>query len=173
MLFALSGTPGTGKSTVTPFLERNGYVVIDLDEFAAQVGAIRGKDPRTKSREVDVEVLRSAKGTLPDGALLRSHYAHLLGTDVAIILRCHPRVLELRLRKRGWAARKVKENVQAETLDVITVEAFENSRIVYEVETTQDPPEVTARNLLQILRGNGKRFLAGKIDYSEEVLAWY
>jgi broad-specificity NMP kinase len=32
-------------------------------------------------------------------------------------LRCHPGVLESRLRKKGWSGNKVRENVLAEMLD--------------------------------------------------------
>jgi adenylate kinase len=34
-----------------------------------------------------------------------------------IVLRCHPRILEARLRRKGWGALKIRENVLAEVLD--------------------------------------------------------
>ncbi|MBI5332843.1 MAG: adenylate kinase family protein [Candidatus Aenigmarchaeota archaeon] len=42
-----------------------------------------------------------------------------------IILRCDPFVLEKRLKKRGWTARKIKENILAEMLDIIPAELAE------------------------------------------------
>jgi adenylate kinase len=34
-----------------------------------------------------------------------------------IVLRCHPNILEARLRRKGWRAFKIRENVLAEILD--------------------------------------------------------
>ena len=44
--------------------------------------------------------------------------------------------LEMRLKSRGYSEEKIKENIEAEALDVILVEAFEWCKKVFEVNTT-------------------------------------
>jgi adenylate kinase len=47
-------------------------------------------------------------------------------TKRVFVLRCNPKVLERRLRGRGWEARKVRENVMAEILDSCLIAAQNN-----------------------------------------------
>ena len=56
-----------------------------------------------------------------------------------IVLRCHPRVLEKRLRRRGWKDVKVRENVLAEILDCCYILASEyyGSGKVLQVDTSR------------------------------------
>jgi adenylate kinase len=42
-----------------------------------------------------------------------------------IILRCRPDILKSRLLKRGYSKEKIRENVEAEALDVILVETLD------------------------------------------------
>jgi adenylate kinase len=41
------------------------------------------------------------------------------------VLRCDPRILEKRLRNRGWNEKKIQENVLAEVLDICLSEAID------------------------------------------------
>lgn len=173
MLVAVTGTPGTGKTSACDVLARRGYAVVDLDEAARKGGFIVGRDEARQSDEVDVEALRENLRVPAKIAFLRSHYSHRMDVNLAVVLRCRPSVLRLRLEARGWPPAKVRENVEAEAIDVITQEAAEVLPLVYEVDTTSSTSEQTAEAILGILQGRTEGRQPGSVDWSEEVLSWY
>ena len=173
MHVALTGTPGTGKSSVGSALERRGYVVIDLDEVARREGLILGQDPVRRTDEVDVEALREAVRVPTKVAFLKGHYSHLMDVNLAIVLRCRPSVLRRRLEARGWPEAKVRENVEAEAIDVILQEAMDRLPFVFEIDTTDLSVTESVEQVLAILRGKGEGHGPGSVDWSDEVLSWY
>lgn len=173
MLVAVTGTPGTGKTSSCDVLARRGYAVVDLDEVARAGGFIVGRDEARQSDEVDVDALRESLRVPAKIAFLRSHYAHEMDVDLVIVLRCSPAVLRKRLEARGWPAEKVRENVEAEAIDVITQAASERPSAAYEVDTTDRTPEQTADAILAVLQGRTEGHQLGSVDWSHEVLSWY
>ena len=173
MLVALTGTPGTGKSSVAADLERRGYYVILLDRFAEEHKLVSGFDAVRGTREVDIEALDREIHVPMKLGFLVGHYAHRLSVDLTIVLRCHPRTLRDRLRARRWADEKVKENIEAEAIDTITQEATARGPFVYEIETTSETPEAVAGVVLDILQGKTQGREPGRIDWTDEVLSWY
>ncbi len=177
---ALTGTPGTGKSAVGRALSRGGFNVISLNEEAARAGLMGARDRRRGSFEVDVGALdravraRAAGLSKRDPVILEGHLAHLLTVDRAVVLRCPPALLARRLRRRGWAERKVRENVCAEAVGVIVTEAV--SRLgracVFELSTAGAAPSRGAFAVERIAGGDGARHRAGRIDYLEEAPRW-
>ena len=173
MLIAVTGTPGTGKTSACEVLARRGYTVIDLDEVARRDGFVTGRDAVRQTDEVDIEALRDGLNVPAKIAFLRSHFAHRMNVNVAIVLRCRPSVLRQRLEARGWGPEKVRENVEAEAIDVILQEAVTNLPFVYEVDTTDLTPEATADAILAVLQGKTKGHEPGSVDWTSEVLSWY
>ena len=173
MLVAVTGTPGTGKTSACDVLAQRGYVVVDLDQVAREGGFVVGRDEARDSDEVDVDGLRDGLRVPAKVAFLRAHYAHQMNVDLAVVLRCKPSVLRRRLEARGWSAQKIQENLEAEAIDLITQEAAERLPRVYEVDTTSSTPPQTAEAILGILQGRTSGHEAGTIDWSDEVLSWY
>ncbi len=173
MLVAVTGTPGTGKTTACDVLASRGYAVVDLDDVARQGGFVVGRDEARGSDEVDVDALRDNLRVPAKIAFLRSHYAHEMAVDLAVVLRCSPAVLRQRLEARGWSRAKVQENVEAEAIDVITQEATDRLSRVYEIDTTHRTPAETADTILGILEGRVEGHRPGSVDWSHEVLSWY
>jgi adenylate kinase len=173
MLVAITGTPGTGKSTTCAVLSSRGYLVIDLDDLARREGLVVGRDPVRGTDEIDVEALRERIRLPAKIAFLKSHYSHLMDVNLALVLRCRPSVLRVRLEARGWPAEKVRENVEAEAIDVITQEAVGRLPFVYEVDTTGQTVERAADAVLAILQGKTEGHEPGSVDWSSEVLSWY
>ena len=120
MLVALTGTPGTGKSTVAEALSAQGHAVLEVNDLAKRHGLLRSKDLARDSYDLDLDEVQEAleREGFADGVLV-GHLSHLLDVDMVIVLRCHPDALARRLEARGWPAAKVRENALAEALDVI------------------------------------------------------
>src|SRR2546426_5174670 len=172
MLVALTGTPGTGKSSVAGELERRGYFVLPLDRFAEEHKLVSGFDAARGTREIDVEALDREIRVPTKLGFLVAHYAHRLSVNLAIVLRCHPRVLADRLRARGWAEAKVRENVEAEAIDAITQEAVARLPFVYEIDTTSTTPEAVAGGVPQVPPGKVAGGGAGDLDWRDEGVSW-
>jgi adenylate kinase len=147
---ALTGVPGTGKSTVAGRLAP-GLRAVEVSEFALASGSAR----RTRGTlTVDVPRLRRAyRRSVPHADLVVGHLAHLLPVRDVIVLRCHPETLVVRLRRarRGspWDRR---ENYLAEALDVVLFESLRPGRRVWEVDTTDLSPDAVARAVRRIVR---------------------
>ncbi|HEV8593900.1 MAG TPA: adenylate kinase family protein [Thermoplasmata archaeon] len=166
---AVTGTPGTGKSSVCDVLAARGYHIVDLDAAAKELGLTEADEDGTVL--VDVDALAQRLRVPTKIAFLKGHYAHRIPTNVIVVLRCHPTELWRRLEARGWALEKVRENVEAEAIDVVLQEAVARGPPVYEVDTTDKTAEAAAGEVVEILRGNVEGHEPGRIDWSEEV-AW-
>lgn len=165
MKLALTGTPGTGKSTVAGLVDA-GFEVIHVNDLIKD-GYNVGLDEERGCLIADIPRLsRYVKGLKGDH-ILEGQTSHLLPVDLAIVLRASPRVLRKRLGARGWSPAKVRENVDAEALDVILVEALDEQKKVYEIDTTNITPEQVRDSVLEIIKGTDK-YSPGCIDFSEE-----
>jgi adenylate kinase len=178
---ALTGTPGTGKSTVAEAMVGRGWRCVELNELAHASGAVTGRDDERGTDEVDVDLLRDAVASAlssepEDGrVLLVSHMAHLRPCDSIVVRRCSPRELGTRLADRGWPEAKVRENVEAEAVGVVLVEAMEVDPPVqvFELDTTHEDATATASAIEDALAGGGSGMEAGWVDWSEEVMGWF
>ncbi len=173
MLVAITGTPGTGKSSVCEVLARRGYTIVDLDDVARSGGFVTGHDEARQTDEVDVDALRESLRVPAKIAFLKGHFSHLMDVNVAVVLRCRPSVLRTRLAKRGWPESKIRENVEAEAIDSILQDAVDRLDLVYEVDTTTRQADETAGEILAILGGKSVGHEPGSVDWSGEVLSWY
>ena len=171
---ALTGTPGTGKSTVAKILASRGMKITELGDLAKEKNLFEKFDRKRGTYEVDVEKLDMAVGETDADrtTVLVGHMSHLITSDMVIVLRCRPSLLASRLRFRGYPENKVAENAEAEALDVILVESVETGWEVYEVDTTSISPEETADAVQEILAGEKEKYAIGNIDWSEEALDW-
>lgn len=99
MRVAVTGTPGTGKTTATDRLDTD-LDVVHLNEVIEAEGLYTDVDETRDSKVADMEAVRDWLGDR-DGVLVESHLAHLLDVDRVVVLRCAPEELERRLRERG------------------------------------------------------------------------
>jgi adenylate kinase len=130
----VTGTPGTGKTTLSRKLAKEtGARYISLAELVAKHGLFRGFDRTRRSKIVDVAKARSTVTSLLSNGVLTVIDTHLPEqivpekmTRQVLVLRCHPRILEARLRAKGWKPKKIRENVLAELLDACLVTSVEH-----------------------------------------------
>lgn len=104
---------------------------------------------------------------------LDGHLSHLLPTEAAIILRCEPNKLRERLREKRYSKDKIEENVEAEILDVVLIEAVGLHKKVFEINTTNLSVIEACSCVISIIKGHTKKYSVGRIDWSKEILKKY
>ncbi|MEW5936455.1 MAG: adenylate kinase family protein [Candidatus Thermoplasmatota archaeon] len=173
MLIALTGTPGTGKTSAAKILRSKGYRVHEVAELAKRFGAMEMSNDGGMG--VDVERLASRlQGMSLEGAMIVvGHLSHFLAPNLCIVLRCSPAELRRRLTVRGYPERKIRMNLEAEAIDLILVEALECCEKVREIDATPLTPAEVADRVEEIVHGKSRGYLPGAVDWSEEVLSWY
>jgi len=171
MRFAVTGTPGVGKTSACALVKS--LPVMHVNELVEQLHMASGYDRKRKTKEVDVSKLAKAVAKIEGDMILEGHFSHLLGPNVAIVLRCSPKILEKRLRKKGWDEAKIRENVEAEAVDVVLIETVENVPDVCEIDTTKKTPTQVAKDIERIIAGERQKYRVGNVDWSREVLSWF
>ena len=118
---ALTGSPGTGKTTVAEKFGGTGLVVDSVVKLAEMHGCLGELDSEDNSRPVDLDSLSSklskewfAMSDAP--TVIEGHLSHHLPVDGIVLLRCPPDVLRKRLSERGYSEQKTVANVEWELL---------------------------------------------------------
>jgi adenylate kinase len=166
MRVALTGTPGTGKTSAAETADLD-LEVIHLNDLITREGLTAGTD---EARDTVVADLEAVQEHLADreNVLIESHLAHYLPVDRVIVLRCAPSALEERLRDRGESEASIAENAESEALDVVLSEAVEahGREHVYEIDTTDRSPAAVAAEIEAVLRGD-REPSAGTVDFTD------
>lgn len=177
---ALTGVPGTGKSSIAEALVASGRAVVDLNEFARAKGLLREKDARRGSFLVDMddlaEALDVALADVEGPIVVEGHFAHEMDVDAVVLLRCDPLVLLSRLRARGWGEEKVRENVEAEALDVLAAEVLATGLPAAELDVSRMGVDDAAARVSRFVE-EGPKALKGKpvgsAAWRVELLPWF
>ncbi|MDT3434951.1 adenylate kinase family protein [Haloarcula sp. 1CSR25-25] len=164
MRVAVTGTPGTGKTTATERLD-DGLDVCHLNDVIKEEGFSTGIDEDRGSLVADLDRLSEWLDGRED-VLFESHLAHHFDADRVIVLRAHPETVVERLRERGDDDSKAYENAESEALDVILGEAVEahGTDSVYEIETTDRDPDEVAQEIQAVVDGE-REPSAGTVSY--------
>ena len=177
MRLALTGTPGTGKTSASERLE--GFDVVHLNDVVRERGLWAEEDTDRDSLVVDVAAARewladrsASSSDAGQGAdagdveVVESHLAHLFDADRVVVLRCRPDELERRLRERGETPEKARENAESEALDVVLSETVERhgADAVYEVDATDRTPDEVADEIRAVAAGD-REPSAGTVDF--------
>jgi len=180
MRVAVTGTPGTGKTSAVEALEAsedgvpNGLDVIHLNEVIEPEGLYEERDEERDSLVVDFDAITEYLDGRDD-VVIESHLAHHLDVDRVIVLRCAPEEIERRLEQRGEddpakaeSDASIAENAESEAIDVILAEAVDRHgrEAVYEIETTDRTPETVASEIRAAIVGD-REPSAGTVDYTD------
>jgi len=164
MRVAVTGTPGTGKTTATDIAETP-LSTVHLNETIHRHGLTLGHDETRDSAVADLE---AAAGWLEgrDDILVESHLAHRVPADRVVVLRCHPEELSTRLRDRGEPPDTVAENAESEALDIVLAEAVDRHgrAQVYEIDTTDRSPASVAADIEAVV-ANEREPAAGTVSF--------
>ncbi|ELZ01113.1 adenylate kinase [Natrialba chahannaoensis JCM 10990] len=191
MRIAVTGTPGTGKTTATELLadrlageeeadsedgnadgeatDLDEFEVVHLNDVLAEEGLYTEVDPDRESKVADLDGLSEwLDDHDADTLVVDSHLAHHFDADRVAVLRCAPEDLADRLRERGETEGKAAENAESEALDVILSEAVDQHGLesVYEIDTTDREPAAVADELAAVVAGE-RAPSAGEVDFME------
>lgn len=165
-MVAVTGTPGTGKSTVAGILEARGHYVIRQNDTIKPY--IIERDSERDADVIDEDKWYEEFGR-PD-AVVEGHLTHILDADRVVILRLRPDILSERLRSRGYSEDKVHENLEAECLDTVLIETLDihPEEHILEIDCTFLTPEETADIIVKFLAGEAGPS-HGKTDWSDYI----
>ena len=133
---ALSGAPGTGKTSIAEAAKSDGWAITSVQSLAEEHNLLGPIDSEEGAREIDIHALSSALGAIKGPLIIDGHLSHLLNVDAIAILRCEPSVLQTRLEQRSYPTWKVESNIEWELIggtwaevEIENVAEFDSSSI--------------------------------------------
>ena len=137
-VIAITGTPCTGKSTLTKYLEKKlKFARLDLHHYYKQIST--GYDYSKKCYDIDLKKLEKLvkEKSKENNLIVDSHISHLLKkVDLCIVLVCsNLKKLEKRLKERKYSKKKIRENLDAEIFQICLNEAKERKHKIVVVDT--------------------------------------
>ncbi|MCQ2056407.1 MAG: adenylate kinase family protein [archaeon] len=174
MLIAITGTPGVGKSTVSNILSSR-YRVININSYARENNLLEEFDTELESYNVDIDKLNdSLKSKIERSEIvfLDGHLSHFVNCDIVIVLRCNPNIIYERLKQRGYNLQKIRDNIQAEILDIILCESVNSGIVTSEINCTNLTPSEIVEIIEKIIR-NPSLFPPGSVNWSNEIDKWF
>ncbi|PLW80610.1 hypothetical protein C0585_01675 [Candidatus Woesearchaeota archaeon] len=131
MVIIVTGTPGTGKTTLSKLIAKEKeFEYVDLNTFARNNNLVIGFDEERNCDIIDEDKLSdSIENAFKDKkVVIDSHMSHYIDpeiVDICIVTKCDLKELKARLEKRGYKEEKVRENLDSEIFDTCNVEAIE------------------------------------------------
>lgn len=146
-VIVISGTPGTGKSTLAKLLAKNlDYQRLDLHHYYKNIASRYNRSKQCY--DIDIKKLGKLVSDLKKkgekkgikGLVIDSHISHLLPkklVDLCVVLTCsNLKILQRRLKKRKYSKKKVEENLQAEIFQICLTEAKERKQKAITFDST-------------------------------------
>ncbi|MBS7651191.1 adenylate kinase family protein [Candidatus Bathyarchaeota archaeon] len=178
-LILVTGTPGVGKTTVSRIIaEKLNGIHVDVGRVALEEGLTKGYSAENHSHIMDIERLSRRLGKIVKSSncdvILDGHFIpKIYGFKPSLIyvLRCHPKILRLRLKRKGYPENKIADNVAAELLDTCLYDILSTFRLdkTVEIDTSKKKPAQVASLALKILDDRIK-LREVKIDWLHRLL---
>src|SRR3989344_3036328 len=137
-IIIVTGTPATGKTTIAKRLaKKQKAAYIDVNLVIKKYKLVDKYDKKLKTNIVDVKIIKDYQNK-KQSIIIDSHLSHYLPkkyVDLCIVTKCSLKKLQQRLNKRKYHQQKIRENMDAEILDVCLLEAILNKHKVKVVTT--------------------------------------
>ncbi len=184
-IIIISGTPGTGKTTVSnKACEMINARVISLNELSIKKNFILEYDEERETSIVNFNlllphVLNLIESFRKEGLeflIIEGHFSDIIPNkfiDFIFILRRNPDELINRLKKRGYKNSKIMENVQSEILgNCVNYMIEKKIKIpILEIDTSNSTSEHITEIMVKIIKNeiNHEEYIIGKIDWLEDL----
>lgn len=156
MKIGVSGTPGTGKTSLSRSLSKAcGAHHAEISLLAKENQWVLDYDDERDTYTVDVPKIKSYLKKYED-IIIDSHFAEQFDCDIIIVIRCPPSRLYERLSSRGYPKEKIKENMLSEILDSCLINAIDSVGIDNTYEIVADELKEDVHKAMDIIGGNGK-----------------
>ncbi|MHA1438504.1 MAG: adenylate kinase family protein [Promethearchaeota archaeon] len=181
-IIVISGTPGTGKTSVSKkLLDFINAEMLSLNELAIMKRFVIKYDTKRDTYVIDskklisyiinkIEKLKTQEDT--KFLLIEGHFSDLIPSeyiDYVFVFRCNPYILKERLEKRKYKKNKIIENIQAEILgNCANYMIKKNLKIpVLEIDTSKQNAKKTAQIIVDVLNNKDllEKYQIGKIDW--------
>jgi adenylate kinase len=158
MIICVTGTPGTGKTTLAKILAKKlKYRYLDVKKLIKKNKLYEKYDVSSGSYIVDVKKLNKfliSMIKINQNLIIDSHLSHYLpkrDVDMCVVTKCELKELKKRLEKRRYSKEKIRENLDAEIFDICLNEAKENRHYTFVIRTTKRiNKEITSQVLGEI-----------------------
>ena len=144
MAIAISGTPGTGKTTLAKKLAKSlNYKYLDVNKLIKSNKLAESYDKKRKCRIIDIKKLNKLlikEIKKNPNLIIDSHLSHYLPKkylDLCIITKCSLKILKKRLKKKKYSKQKTRENLDCEIFDICLNEAKELKHRILIIDTTK------------------------------------
>lgn len=160
MLTIITGTPGTGKTTIAKEAAKKlGWKLINELEFCKKkkIGKLKGKEIEVPLGKLEKELkkeIKKSKNLILEGHLLCELK---LPADLIVVLRTNAKALEKRLRMKGYAELKILDNLFCEKTNYCRQKAVQNygNERVLELENGKGIKEIAQRIVKETNKLNG------------------
>ena len=143
MIITVSGTPGTGKTTLAKKLAlKLKYKYVDVKRLISLHKISEGFDRKRRCYVVDTKKLNKllvSKIKENKNLIIDSHLSHYLDkkyVDLCLITKCDLKELEKRLKRRRYNKAKIRENLDSEIFNICEIEAREKGHKMLIIDTT-------------------------------------
>ena len=173
----ITGTPGTGKTTVSEVLaSKLNCRLIKINDLAIENDFILGIDEDKGYKVIDIPALNEKVSEIINDSdeliIFEGHLAHLCGgADKVIVLRVRPEILQSRLEARNYSESKIHENLEAEAMGVCTAEAY---GIYGENISEIDVSDLTVDEIVDVISSiisGSNDYPVGEIDFMDWLIS--